>query len=69
MKSLTGPGANYHACREASSASNRDACEIWCNNNRPTCVRCSTHVGCGTGQTAMNSFRGPGDNWFACRRR
>ncbi len=69
MKSWTGRGKNWHACRKASSASNHEACDLWCNENKPDCAKCSTHVGCGRGYKKIKSFKGRGDNWFACRKR
>ena len=67
MKSFTGEGKNWYACRKADSQANKAACETWCSQHTPICIGCSSSSGCGSGRTAMESFRGPGDNWFACR--
>ena len=69
VKSWTGGGKNWHACRAASSQSNRDACDLWCNQNKPRCAMCSSSVGCGRGYKRIETFRGRGDNWFACTAR
>jgi hypothetical protein len=69
MRSWTGPGKNWHACRAAGSQSNRDACDLWCNQNKPRCAKCSSNSGCGRGYKKIENFRGRGENWFACRER
>ena len=72
--SFTGPGSkNYHACEKTAyksgSEANKAECETWCNNNKPACVKCSTHIGCGIGYEKMKTFGGTGDNWFACKKK
>lgn len=69
MRSWTGGGKNWHACREAGSQSNRAACDLWCNQHKPGCAMCSSKSGCGRGYEKIESFRGRGENWFACRKR
>ncbi len=73
LNAWTGRGDNYFACgkresREQASQSNRQACEEWCRNN-PACKKCSTSSGCGRGYKRMESWRGRGRNWHACRER
>ncbi len=69
MKTFGGKGENWFACRPASSQSNRDACEIWCNQHKPQCHHCSSKSGCGRHYKKIESFRGRGKNWFACEKR
>jgi hypothetical protein len=66
MRSWTGGGKNWHACRVASAQSNRQACEIWCNQHKPRCAKCSSKSGCGRGYDRIERFRGRGENWYAC---
>lgn len=61
-----GPGKNWHAC--SGMERNKEACEDWCRQNKPRCVKCSDHVGCGQGLTAIMHFSGQGKNWHACRK-
>ncbi len=61
-------GKNWYACRHASSASNKEACEIWCNAHKPECVFCSKKDFCGLHYKRMELFRGPGENYAACKR-
>ncbi len=68
MKHWTGTGKNWHACRKAGAASNRDACLQWCGKNG-NCKKCSKKPGCGLGYKPMKMFKGPGKNWFACEKR
>ena len=69
MKTFGGKGENWYACRKASSQANKEACEIWCNDNKPRCAKCSDLPGCGIGYKRIESFKGPGKNWFACEKR
>ncbi len=72
MKSWTGFGQNWYACRqnarqEASDRHKAD-CESWCQAN-PGCEMCSTSIGCGRGYESLHSWTGPGRNWYACGKR
>jgi hypothetical protein len=69
MKMFGGEGKNWYACRKADSQSNKDACELWCNDHKPECEFCSTKDYCGYRYERMELFRGPGENWAACRRK
>jgi hypothetical protein len=69
IRSWTGPGKNWHACRKAGSQSNREACDLWCSQNKPRCAKCSSKLGCGMGFERIETFRGRGENWYACRER
>jgi hypothetical protein len=67
MEHFTGPGDNWHACRKASSQSNKEACEIWCNEHKPQCRFCSKKNRCGLRYKRMKLFKGAGENWAACK--
>jgi hypothetical protein len=51
---------------ERGSERNRSDCSHFCQRNKPRCVKCSTHIGCGRGMRSFSSFKGYGDNYFAC---
>ena len=68
MKSWTGAGTNWHACRKAGAASNKAACLQWCGESSE-CQKCSEKYGCGRGYKRIKTFKGPGKNWFACKKR
>lgn len=73
MKSWTGQGTNWHACkkrptREQASQSNEQACRQWCASHSE-CAVCSTKKGCGRGYKHLKSWTGRGTNWHACSKR
>lgn len=75
MKSFTGPGNNWHACRkrapsdfEQASDEHQRECDEWCRSH-PECVKCSKLPGCGGGFYQLESWTGRGRNWFACGER
>lgn len=56
---------HWNACK--GDETNKEACEKWCNANKPQCVRCADHIGCDPGYVRLISFRGPGGkDWHAC---
>ncbi len=65
LKSWTGKGTNWHACRKSSSRDNKVDCEAWCGSNA-NCVKCDTNKACGVGYERLRSWTGPGTNWHAC---
>ncbi len=65
LKSWTGKGTNWHACRKSTSRDNKVECEAWCNT-RTDCVKCDTNSACGVGFERLESWTGPGSNWHAC---
>lgn len=74
LKSWTGYGNNWHACRktgqssrERASDQNHRQCIQWCNSNKPECIKCSKKKGCGTGFKNLKSWTGYGTNWHACK--
>jgi hypothetical protein len=74
VKSWKGRGRNWHACawRSTIKARNRADCEAYCAENPDECVECKTNKGCGTGLTAMKSFRlgkKSSLDYHACKRR
>jgi len=73
MRTFGGTGENWYACEktglEAKGEPNREACHNWCAANPGQCVRCARYVGCGVGLKSIKSFKGPGQNWYACKRR
>lgn len=74
IKSWTGFGENWHACakrisRQEASRKNKSACRRWCNeHSEEGCEFCSEKAACGKGYKSIKSFRGKGDNWFACKK-
>lgn len=71
IKSWTGYGKNYHACRKRVSRSERSAqnkadCEAYCETN-PDCVGCKKK--CGSGYRTIKKWAGRGNNWRACAKR
>ncbi|MCP3891845.1 MAG: hypothetical protein GY702_23710 [Desulfobulbaceae bacterium] len=68
MKHWTGTGKNWHACRKSGAASNKAACLQWCQE-KDNCRKCSEKPGCGMGYKKMKSFKGPGKNWYSCKKR
>jgi hypothetical protein len=67
LKSWTGAGANYYACREREgSRDNHEECNTWCAA-RADCAKCSTELNCGLGYERVASFTTNGTNWYACR--
>lgn len=69
MKAFQGEGKNWYACRKASSQANKEACQAWCDAHKPACRFCSEKDYCGRGYDRMELFKGPGENWAACRAR
>lgn len=69
LKSFTGSGKNWFACRTTKAASNsmkhKRWCESFCDRNS-VCEKCSDTIGCGTGYKSVASFSHKGDRWFAC---
>lgn len=72
IKSWTGYGNNWHACaeqgpsrREEAGDQHQQACEEWCRSHSE-CIKCSKNVGCGVGFESLESWRGYGQNWYAC---
>jgi hypothetical protein len=65
LKSWTGKGTNWHACRKSSSRDHRIECEQWCASD-PRCVKCDTNRACGVGYERLKSWTGEGANWHAC---
>jgi hypothetical protein len=73
LKSWTGQGTNWHACKQRptrvqASQSNEEACRQWCASNSG-CAVCSTQKGCGIGYKHLKSWTGRGTNWHACSKR
>lgn len=58
----------WYACGKK----NKIECEDWCNKNKPTCIECASDNSCGCTwinpcyKRVVKSFRGPGENWYAC---
>ncbi len=48
-----------------SSDKNLEKCQKWCEKINP--CKCSTVKGCGKDGETIRSFRGKGQNWYACR--
>lgn len=73
MKSWTGYGDNYYACKKRPSRTqagkdHKAQCEEWCAANS-SCSKCSDKVGCGRGYKKIKSWTGRGKNWYACKKR
>jgi hypothetical protein len=67
IKSWTGAGTNWHACREKGrSKDNHEACIEWCRTH-PECAKCSTELNCRIGYERIESWTKHGTNWYACR--
>ena len=45
-----------------------DESEAWCQA-QSQCATCSTLPGCGQGYSPIESWTGPGQNWYACKKR
>lgn len=62
-------GKHWYACFGGQDdRKNQQACENWCNANKPSCVKCSPKTGCGQGYKALTTFGGKGKNWHACEK-
>jgi hypothetical protein len=73
IKTFGGRGKNWYACRltafRRESAKNRSECDSFCDSN-PECFACDTSPACNYGGyngEILKSFKGYGDNWYACR--
>lgn len=67
-------GKNWYACkklksRDEETENNRKACQAYCANYKPRCVKCSTLKNCGRGLKNMKSWTGYGKNYHACEKR
>ncbi len=72
IESWTGYGQNWYACaeteRQQAGDRHKAACEAWCQSHSQ-CATCSTLPGCGQGYSPIESWTGPGQNWYACKKR
>ena len=70
IKSFKKGTGNWYACGlseyERESQKNKAECEAYCKQNEG-CEFCKDRVGCGDKYTAMKTFGGRGENWYACR--
>ncbi len=70
VKSFTGRGHNYYACKRTeyheASDRNEGACKAWCDDNKPKCYMCSKSKCTGNKQQVLKEWTGRGKNWYAC---
>jgi hypothetical protein len=51
----------------SKSAENKAACESWCNDNKPQCIKCDSNAFCdGRTLDVIKSFKKGTGNWYAC---
>jgi hypothetical protein len=70
IKSWTGYGKNWHACKKRPSRAeagrnNKEECEAWCGRNED-CKKCVSVNRCRDGYTTLQKFGGRGTNYYAC---
>ncbi len=71
IKAFRGKGKDWFACgktiQASASAKNKNRCEEYCKEDKQ-CDKCSELPACGPGYTSIATFKGPGKNWFACKK-